>query len=302
MVAPARRVLMVGLPETGKTTFLAAFWYLVERGDLEGALRLVRLPDIRKYLEQIKTDWLMFRKPARTVGSMESITENSMRLSSANGDEFDLSFPDVLGEIFREQVEHRSWEPSFADLVKTTAGLVLFVHPKNLKKGPSIAFANEVLDGWQDQPEMAAESDGAAEEKAPAVLWEPALMPTQVKLVDIIQTLCGLFGEGRQIDRLAIVISAWDLVRKEGLDPHSWVDKHLPLLTQYLRCNQQTVQYRIFGVSAQGGDLAKDVDKLHSVEHPTNRILIEGLMEGEGRNVDLTFPVRWVLGNADQRN
>ncbi len=60
--------LLVGLPDTGKSTFLAALYHQVEGGDIKGSLVLERLGSDIEYLNRIREDWLKCEKISRATG------------------------------------------------------------------------------------------------------------------------------------------------------------------------------------------------------------------------------------------
>ncbi|MBX9680717.1 MAG: hypothetical protein K2X38_18330 [Gemmataceae bacterium] len=56
--------------------------------------------------------------------------------------------------------------------------------------------------------------------------------------------------------RLGVIISAWDVVMKqEDTTPGKWLQAYLPMLHQYLVANSEEVCSRVYGVSAQKGDI-----------------------------------------------
>lgn len=59
--------LMIGLPQTGKTTFLAALWHVVKNlHEVPGALSLKKLQGDQEHLNRICDNWLEFKQVART--------------------------------------------------------------------------------------------------------------------------------------------------------------------------------------------------------------------------------------------
>ena len=64
--------------------------------------------------------------------------------------------------------------------------------------------------------------------------WKLEEAPCQVKLVDILQFV-NLRKNISKPFPISIVISAWDCVQDQGLEPDEWLSKHLPLLWQYLK-------------------------------------------------------------------
>jgi hypothetical protein len=122
--------------------------------------------------------------------------------------------------------------------------------------------------------------------------WDADRVPTQVKLVDLVQALVRPPFSLPHV-QLAVIVSAWDLVSDSAPSPASWLATRLPLLHQYLRANPERFATRIFGVSAQGGDLARDGERLLQQDVPARRIVVA---EDESRSHDLTAPVRWAMG------
>src|SRR5258708_2938371 len=60
--------LMAGLPETGKTTFLAALWHVAKSHEVSGSMRLERREGDQEYLNNIANAWSKCAELVRTPG------------------------------------------------------------------------------------------------------------------------------------------------------------------------------------------------------------------------------------------
>ena len=278
--------LMVGLPGTGKTTFLAALWHIVESGEIPGALRLERLHGNLQYLNEIRNSWLGCRPLARTVPGAERVV--SMRLYEPQGrDITEVVIPDLSGESFNSQWKDRKWTKEYDSLVKAANGALIFVHPEKLKEPTRIDMADPLV---AELDENGGESPSEIDDFIP---WNPEFSPTQVKMVDLLQFLA-LYLNASSPLRIALIISAWDLVLNDEKAPSDWLSYHLPLLEQYLGANHDKFTTKVFGVSAQGGELEMDSAQLCSRMHASERVIVE--IDGCPKSHDLTAPIKWVMG------
>ena len=92
--------------------------------------------------------------------------------------------------------------------------------------------------------------------------------------------------------KVAVIISAWDLISDLTDSPSQWVRERLPLLDQYLKSNSDIFSHRFYGVSAQGGDLEKDRIRLLEKLNPTERIIVTG---EDCTPHDISAPVKWIM-------
>ena len=124
--------------------------------------------------------------------------------------------------------------------------------------------------------------------------------PTQVPLVDLLQHL-GQPPLAAGPRRLAVILSAWDKAEGEGLPPEPFLAAKLPLLDQYLRSGRDRWDWRVYGVSAQGGDYDKnkadavetaEAGRLRDLDIPSKRIRL--VFEGTESH-DLTEPLQWLM-------
>ena len=125
-------LLAIGLPEAGKTTFLAALWHVTEREEVPGSLRLEEISENAKHLNSIKNDWLSFTKVVRTVPGLEQSA--TLWLRDEAGTLGEIVFPDLSGESFQGAWEERHWTKEYDELVASAGALLLFVHPGTLKE------------------------------------------------------------------------------------------------------------------------------------------------------------------------
>jgi hypothetical protein len=134
------------------------------------------------------------------------------------------------------------------------------------------------------------------------VKWEARLAPTQIQLVELLQLLRER-PLSASFRKLAIVLSAWDKVEEEGRSPSLFLEERLPLLHQYLTSNADGWNYKMYGVSAQGGDYQKEgehlsdaklkrLNELKDLDEPSMRIKV---VSDSSVTSDLTEPLAWLM-------
>jgi len=217
-VSNPANLLFIGLPGSGKTTFLAALWHVLNDRSSATALKLTKHSDDRTYLNQIAKDWRDCSQVPRTNLQTEQVV--ILHLDDNGFGEFDLSIPDLAGEAFKQQLTERLMTRHHDAFVQKATGLMLFLHP-DVQKGTQLTVARR----------LEAELPGAHEEAETAVstgvndVWSSELLPTQAKLVELLQFI---FERTQQKLQIAVVVSAWDLVDRLG-SPHEFVARELPI-------------------------------------------------------------------------
>ena len=269
--------LMLGLPGSGKTTFLAALWYVVTSGEVSGALDLEALGPQNIYLNSIRDTWLVGDEFERTSMVVESST---MTLGVGGDDSHEVVIPDLSGEHSRETFVSRAWPDELSTLVTSTEGILLFVHAEEIVAPRTIMEAQAVL-GDSSQAGVVAEPS-----------WTPDRSPTAVKLIDLLQ-LAKWTRATESPTRLSLVASAWDLVEESFSSPADWLAEEMPLLDQFLRNNPEAYSTRVFGVSAQGAQLDDVRKRLVKLKSPSERIRV--FVDNAPLSHDVTQPLRWAL-------
>lgn len=280
---------IMGLPASGKTTFLAALWHLIEAGETECRLSLDGYRGDLKYLNQISEAWRTFQKVPRTshTGDVDVTIHLLDRETGAKGTAF---FPDLAGEIFDQQVEERRCKPKFIEELAVDDGVLFFINADVKGQTLSITELNAALPADGDAE---IEDEGGNQTTVDFTReWEPKQLPAQVRVVQLLSDLIRPPFTAR-IRRLAIMISAWDLTRDTSLTPCQWLAAYMPLVDQFLRSNGEYFIYKIYGVSAQGVDLENTtgVDEASRLT-PSMRIQIVG---PEEQGNDLTVPLVWLM-------
>ncbi len=277
--------ILIGLPSTGKTTFLAALWQVVESREVPGSLLLKELQGDRDHLNSIRDRWLRCEPIDRTVQSAE--TTVSMKLLNPEQDEIaEVSFPDMSGETFNLHWMERKWSAEYDHLVNEASGVLLFIHPSHVVEPTLICEADELVNELGGNGTC---SDDEADEKI--IPWNADLAATQVKLVELLQFFMHR-KESRPVFRVCVVISAWDLVLSQDESPEKWLSCRLPLLDQYLKSNSELLPSQVFGISAQGGHFPKDADTLRKKLRSSERLIVVGL--GYKGN-DIGRPLKWLM-------
>lgn len=281
----ATRFLLMGPAESGKTSFLAAFW-IYANGAAQAGLTVKCHPQDSAYLDELQQAWLNFTKVLRTsAGTDRTVELEIIRKSDQAG--FNLAIPDLSGETFGEIWTHRHWTPQFQGLLEGSGGALLFIHPEKIEDG-------ETLQDVQDlQAQLPSSQPEAIVEKPKPTPFEIAKVPTQIQLIDSLQLITEA-GKLMQPFRIGIVVSAWDsvLATQVSAKPESWLKLRMPALVSYLTNNSEIFDFKIFGVSAQGGDYGKLTQEFENTPpHARCSVAADGIADP----TDVTIPVQWLI-------
>ena len=292
MTINQKKLIMIGLPATGKTTFLAALWYVVNNLDeVPTALGLKELQGDDTYLNRIVDNWVKYQKVDRTIISSEKLVSMEL-VDNSSKKPIQVFFPDVSGERFRQQVEDRQCKEDYFLEVQQAFGALLFIHSGNIVRPNRIdeAEALEQIIGKQSDNE-----ESSSNKLSP---WKQSIMPTQVKLVELLQFILDI-PNIRKPFNLVIILSAWDLVCEHTNSQKEFFEKRLPLLDQFLKTNHEVLTTKIYGISAQGVSF-EDEAVCHNLAEkslaPSERIIVKS---EDVEPHDITAPVKWLMGIED---
>jgi hypothetical protein len=300
--------MVFGFQGSGKTTFAAALWHLLDSREIQTALIKGKHVGEFGYLEEIAQLWCEGWRVERTKTDQIEDVQINLR-HPASETELVLEFTDLPGEKFEKAFSTRLCTPAFVDLVKEASGLLLFVSADRYIDDVTILDAlgaqpeEEAIapqDDEQPRENAAAQDSGKgnpATQGSDEPPWDPNKTPLQVQLVDLLEAMQVAPFE-RKPFKVAVIVSAWDLTDETSAE--QWLARRYPLLDQFLRNGQGALDARIYGVSAQGGELCKkgeapgpDRDRLLALDRPSERIEIVGT---EVREHDLTCPLLWLSG------
>jgi len=279
-----KKVFMIGMPSSGKTTYLASLCRLLLYGGQETGWKL-DVKDVPEGFERVQIlikNINSYKAVKRTYG----LELNNVALSLYNQNQEWMQFvvPDSSGEIFRDLVYDRRIASNIMDQIVESDMLLFFINvntmisEERIKLGEKSAI-KQLNEEQGDKVTQSAED--IVEEYARDRENEQIKSKEQVKnkekeqkkynnqsaLVELLQIIIYLVPHSLNI---RFVISAWDLVEKEfkqdKVTPKEYIKIKLPLLYQYLEFNSKLIDYEIWGVSAQGGDFddEDDLKKLQS--------------------------------------
>jgi hypothetical protein len=329
-VSSLRTLALLGLPKTGKSTYLGALWQLVQDTNEPGVVERDVTGD-RSHLQFLGEKVALCEEIGRT--EVESTEGMLLTLGFDEFGDAEISIPDISGETLRVLVETRHWHPRIESVLTEAESLVIFISADQLRVPFSISMANGVLEEARrtvpasngDTPGVRSpsgdpvgtsseesagtdpdeatvlpeEDDDTIEVQDPTNLTARLKIPkfkvekasTAAKYVDALENLLASRRAHWPV-RVAIVVSAWDTPERSGFrKPGEWLRKRLPSVLSMSTVNGDMMETRVFGVSAQGGPLPeKKADLL-----PLSVRERAFARDGDGNGVPIFEPLRWAL-------
>lgn len=258
------KCLIAGLPGAGKTTYIGALAYLLQNTIKEQTLSLKEIPEDMSYLNKLSNPWLSLKPVDRTIrGSAYNI---DLTLKNQGGETLQLSLPDIAGEDFSSIIQNQS----------------------------------DVIDGWAEKPdslllfikdlpvEVLAEDfdDKDFEKSGKLPTFELRHMSPAIQNLLLLRELHNKY----HWIKVAVCISAWDLIDSLGLSPRGYLEERSPFLNNFI--SHYFPDAIIFGISAQGVDYANigdNAEELISKTEKGERAYV--VMEDASKSFDLTLPL-----------
>jgi hypothetical protein len=286
MTGPARpRLVFLGLPRTGKSTFLGAFWALVQ-SPVETSVRETSFSGDRSYVQKLADQLARGGEIDRTA--LDADEELAVQVEFDAGGPAELLIPDTSGESLRVLAERRIWYPRLLAACGDATAILMFVHPERLRVPQRILVGS----GGEQSEEIEGSFDSVDFHPPDAVAFQPhEHASTAAELIDVFENLAELWSERRPL-RVGVVISAWDLIGGDPRPtPYQWMAARLPGVLSTLESNRDVAEFEVFGVSAQGGTLEARGELLAKGEI-CDRVFAE---DHSGRRISLAEPIRWAI-------
>ena len=238
------KILIAGLPDTGKSTFIGALWALVnhyaEKVHLSMVASDTNVPDLIDKLDELSQAWM---KVSYIPRSSKDIAENMQIELVASDDKskmVTLDFPDFMGESFRKVISQN--HPKEIDSWCENADSLLFF----IGDFSCGAFYDDIK-GFEE---------GKDEDKSKFNQKDlrPDLMTPAAQNMLILRYL----KEHSHFKHVTICITQWDKYVKVHAksprfkSPEEFLGKNSPALYNFIKYHFSDV--RFYGLSSQGDE------------------------------------------------
>lgn len=249
-----RTCFMIGMPSSGKTTYLVSLANMLISGEqttllsLKNSDTLEGMENIQKEIENFNR-FQKVGRTFRTVGGWVKIP-----LFDGQGKKTWLRIPDLSGEIFVDLIWDRRLKKDDVTHLQSADMLLFFLNIDTITKDQRIPLGEKVALKIIEE-KYSKEVIKSGKTRSAEIDTDRKKRVTQTDIVELLQ--CVLYLIRKRI-RVKFVISAWDSIEKqlepENQVPEKCMEKFLPLLFQFLRSNSDRIDGEIWGVSAQGFD------------------------------------------------
>lgn len=271
---------IIGLPNAGKTSFLAALAYSTQQNKVTNRLRWSQYSGNHQYMTRLATQWLELTPVSRTSLS-EQYDCLQFEMVDIENSCYSITIPDLSGETFQQWYQERTISASHAEMICSCDGVLLFINPGSVVQ--PVLISNVPQDLRPDQ------SDNGLSQR------NPSEDPTAVIYTELLQFVAYL--RKNESCTVTVVISAWDILEKKYRTPREYIKTDLPLLWQYLSTNDGLFKTAFFGVSAQGDPLTDpERQERLAVEYddaPAERIIVVDNSGNKGH--DITEPLWYAM-------
>jgi GTPase SAR1 family protein len=272
------RQLIVGMPNSGKSTFIAALRHLLVANEVPTRLELTNLAENESHLNRLEGDWLSCKAMDRTKPATEGWVEFHVRNRATSATSL-ISMPDLRGEAFEQPACTGQCHEQLLSALVESNGMLLFTNADREDDALLIDDLGDIL------------ADGESLGLSVETSFKPQNMPEEVKIVEFLQ-VANRRPARPKLRKIAVIVSAWDVVSPKNINPLSWVETNRPMLAQFLQTNTDLWDTRVYGVSAQGGRLPQERAELESIQRPSERIRVLG---HDAAVHDLSAPVSWLM-------
>ena len=274
-----KKCFIAGVPDAGKTTYIAALWDIIKRNGRHLELQFTTNPENTTYLNEIWEYWVSMKKIERSnIPVPDDITINVKR--TKDGEELELDIPDFMGEQFQKIIDH-TLPDNIKQWIEQSDRMLYFIN----------VLDDNIKDDMEQDDDQAEEYTDRDTEKKKAPLLAPEKMMQASQNMMVLKYI----ANHAKMKRVAIGLSAWDIKMKGGKTPEEFLRKRSPALYNFIKWHFNDCVF--FGVSAQGFDYKDTYERAAEMKEKarnSNRAFIVFDTEDEP-SPDLTKPLNYLI-------
>ena len=266
------KCLIAGLPSAGKSTYIGALAYMLQKPINGQTLILSENPDDLSYLNKLTDRWLSLQIMERTTRGFANNIDLQL-IRKTDNKAFSVSFPDIAGEDYESVVRMNS--DVIANWSDKPDSLLLFINQ----------WDNTIL---KEELEDVETIDINTEPSG----FELKDISSVVQNVLILKELHLIFPW----KKLAIGLSSWDKYQESYSSPTTLLKSRAPFLYNFIM--HYFPDTYIFGVSAQGGEYTNDDETLNELIERTEDGTRAYIVKDDGtKSYDLTIPLNYLISD-----
>lgn len=265
------KCLVVGLQDTGKSSYIAAFWAIERDGNSGHILSFFKRPDNTKYLDEIGNNWLS-QEAVNRSSMLEKELEFSLKHKETSSI-IELAIPDFKGERYKRVLQNET--PSEIAKWLDECDRVLFFLPPTSEK----VFNEEMGVEPREGTDIKHAQDFNVDEIEP---W-----------IQNLELLKYIYEEKGDV-KISFCVSKWDTLMSKKISVRNWIEQNHLFFYTYIQHHFSNIEF--FGVSAQGldygkrGPLSEDI-----VSELTDEGKRAYISSGTDKDYDITKPLAWLL-------
>lgn len=268
----SKKVIIAGLPNAGKTTFIAALNGMIRKPNAT-TLASNGVSKEQTYLNGCTRSWMSYTKVDHSTSDAPHFIDFPLKDTSSDTT-LTLELPDVKGELF-EYIINNDFDEELEKYCKGADGILFFINEVD-----SIVLkpeAKKALGENQEQPKESSKGDEIA--------VSAGQMTDMGRNLLVLKYLRQTIGDAR----LVVAVSSWDEEETQYNSIEDYFTRKLPALYNYIRSHFS--EFKLYGVSAQGINYAKGTDGLEEKMGSNERVYV---FDTE-KHYDITLPIAYLI-------
>jgi hypothetical protein len=277
MNTPARSLVVLGQPKSGKTHYAGQLYGRLQHG--RGRWRFKATPQDRTVFAEVLQS--LENGVAASHTPSETWSELRCSITAEDGREVELVWPEYAGEQINNMLLKRTVSENWRQKLTTADGWLLFLRLNDLR----------IYEDVVDRP--------APPDKPTSKRSSPAEWDANAQVVELLQILLATAGlsitRPLTSPRLAVLLSCWDELN-EIATPQEVLRRRLPLVASFLKATWAPEAMTVWGLSSLGHSLSPDDPADDYLDKGPEQFGYVIGPEGGAEEPDLTRPLAWLFG------
>ncbi len=271
------KILIAGLPNAGKTTYIAALNGAIQTGG-NFCLSYAGKSSEVQYINKITRQWLEGKIVDHSTD--EEPKYINWPLKRSNDDIVTFTIPDMKGEMYQDIINN-DFNEGLAEFCKGASAVLFFIN--GIVKPVLKEHAKHIVSGNKE------ENNQKNQGEAGSVSLTIEKINDVVKAILVLKYLRNLVGDAK----LVVAVSSWDELESSYDNIDSYMESQCSALYSYVKYHFS--DYRFYGVSAQGLKYDSNTGSLDQITTDGKRAYVYTTE----KCYDLSIPLAYLLGDDE---